>query len=54
MARLGGDEFGILAEGLALPESAATIGDNGCRFCLRESVEVDVSASSRDLPKQLA
>ncbi|MCP1171000.1 putative bifunctional diguanylate cyclase/phosphodiesterase [Ralstonia chuxiongensis] len=40
VARLGGDEFGILVEGLALPESAATIGDK-LLFRLRESVEVD-------------
>jgi len=40
VARLGGDEFGILVEGLALPEAAATIGDK-LLFRLRESVEVD-------------
>ncbi|MBL4777100.1 EAL domain-containing protein, partial [Ralstonia sp.] len=40
VARLGGDEFGILVEGLALPESAATIGDK-LLFRLRESVEVE-------------
>lgn len=40
VARLGGDEFGILVEGLALPEAAATIGDK-LLFRLRESVEID-------------
>lgn len=40
VARLGGDEFGVLVEGLALPEAAATIGDK-LLFRLRESVEVD-------------
>lgn len=40
VARVGGDEFGILVEGLALPEAAATIGDK-LLFRLRESVEVN-------------